>query len=235
MTPERWRQVDDLFQQAADLPQEQRRAFLEHACADDAGLRREVDLLLAHDASATAPALESALKSGLDAWANQGRDLIGQLVGPYRILKPIGRGGMGAVFLAVRDDDQFKKRVAIKLVRGDMDTAVILQRFKQERQILANLQHAHIAQLLDGGVTRDGLPYFAMEYIEDGMPITEYAKANQSTIPVRLELFRQVCGVLNRFGDRDRGPCCRPQRVAERCECWLPVDREWAEHGGGDS
>jgi serine/threonine protein kinase len=196
MTPERWRQVDDLFQQAADLPPEQRRAFLEQACGNDADLRREVDLLLAHDASTTAPALESALKSGLNAWANQGRDLIGQLVGPYRILKPIGRGGMGAVFLAVRDDDQFEKHVAIKLVRSDMDTAVILQRFKQERQILANLQHAHIAQLLDGGVTRDGLPYFAMEHIDGGKPITEYAKANRLSVPARLELFRQVCAAV---------------------------------------
>lgn len=196
MTPERWRQVDDLFQQAADLPLEQRRAFLDQACGDDPSLRREVEILLAHDASTTAPALECALESGLNAWANQGRDLIGQFAGPYRILEPIGRGGMGAVFLAVRDDDQFQKRVAIKLVRGGMDTAVILQRFKQERQILAGLQHPHIAQLLDGGVTRDGLPYFAMEYIEGGKPITEYAQANRLSIPARLELFRQVCAAV---------------------------------------
>ncbi|HUQ93096.1 MAG TPA: protein kinase [Bryobacteraceae bacterium] len=196
MTQERWRQVDDLFQQAAEVSPEDRNAFLTQACGQDEELRREVELLLRHDNQATGPQLSSALQSGLRIWAARGADLAGTHAGPYRILKPLGRGGMGAVYLAARDDDQFRKQVAIKLVRSDMDTEMILKRFRQERQILANLQHPNIAQLYDGGVTADGLPYFALEYIEGGKPITAYCKDHNLSVPERLRLFRDVCAAV---------------------------------------
>jgi non-specific serine/threonine protein kinase/serine/threonine-protein kinase len=116
-------------------------------------------------------------------------------VGPYRLIRPIGRGGMGAVYLAVRDDDVFQKRVAIKLLKRGMDTEAIVRRFQHERQILAALEHPNIASLLDGGTTADGLPYFAMEYVE-GQPITEYCDGRQLDTNARLELFRHVCAAV---------------------------------------
>jgi serine/threonine protein kinase/tetratricopeptide (TPR) repeat protein len=116
-------------------------------------------------------------------------------VGPYRLVREIGRGGMGAVYLAVRDDDAFQKRVAIKVLKRGMDTDAIVRRFQHERQILAALDHAFIAGLLDGGTTSDGLPYFAMEFVE-GQPITEYCDARHLDTTARLQLFRQVCSAV---------------------------------------
>lgn len=120
---------------------------------------------------------------------------VGQRIGPYEIVREIGLGGMGTVFLAVRADDQYRKQVAIKLINLGMDTDLILRRFMMERQILANLEHPNIARLLEGGSTADGLPYFVMEYIE-GQPITEYCDARQFINAERLELFRDACAAL---------------------------------------
>jgi serine/threonine protein kinase/tetratricopeptide (TPR) repeat protein len=197
MTPERWRQVDDLFSQVVELPLAEQKEILARECASDPDLRREVEILLSHDATpATTQQLGSAVKSGIQVWAAKTSNLIGRHVGPYRVLEPLGQGGMGAVFLAVRDDDQFQRHVAIKLVRSDMDTSLILDRFRQERQILANLQHPNIAQLLDGGVTEDGLPYFAMEYVEGGKAITHHCRERSLSLEDRIRLFRQVCAAV---------------------------------------
>ena len=117
------------------------------------------------------------------------------MVGPYRIIREIGRGGMGTVYLAVRDDDQYKKQVAIKLVRRGMDTDFIVDRFRHERQILASLDHPNIARLLDGGTTEDGLPYFVMEYIE-GSPINQYCDDRRLSIAERVKLFQTVCSAV---------------------------------------
>src|SRR6185295_7837280 len=117
---------------------------------------------------------------------------VGERLGPYKIIREIGHGGMGTVYLAIRADDQFRKEVAIKVVNRGMDTDLILRRFVMERQILADLEHPNIAYLLDGGSTPDGLPYFVMEHV-DGKPITEYCDAHQFTNRDRLELFRKVC------------------------------------------
>ena len=122
-------------------------------------------------------------------------DLIGKRFGVYKIIEEIGRGGMGAVYLAERTDSEFEKRVAIKVIKRGMDTDAVLKRFRNERQILASLEHPNIARLLDGGTTEDGLPYFVMEYIE-GLPITKFAEMHGLTINERLELFRQVCSVI---------------------------------------
>ena len=120
----------------------------------------------------------------------------GRRIGVYRIVREIGRGGMGTVYLAERADDAFTQQVAIKLIKRGMDTDQVLARFRAERQILASLDHPNIARLLDGGTTDDGLPYFVMEYIE-GQPIDAYADAHRLSIPERLRLFQQVCGAVS--------------------------------------
>ena len=102
---------------------------------------------------------------------------------------------MGAVYLAERDDEQFTKRVAIKLIKRGMDTDLVVQRFRNERQILANLDHPNIARLLDGGATEADLPYFVMEYVE-GEPIVKYANTNKLNTAERLKLFRTVCSAV---------------------------------------
>ena len=125
-------------------------------------------------------------------------DTLGELgaIGPYRLIRPLGQGGMGVVYLAVRGDDEFKKRVAIKVLRRGMDSESIIRRFRHERQILASLQHPHIATLLDGGTTPDGAPYFAMEYVE-GEVVTEYCQRHRLDVTARLELFRKICAAVH--------------------------------------
>ena len=120
---------------------------------------------------------------------------IGRRVGPYRIQKLLGRGGMGAVFLAVRDDDQFRKSVALKLLRFDADDPALLARFRNERQILAALDHPHIAALYDGGSTEEGLPYLVMEYVAGEM-VTTYCQSRNLSIPARLQLFCKICDAV---------------------------------------
>jgi non-specific serine/threonine protein kinase/serine/threonine-protein kinase len=116
-------------------------------------------------------------------------------VGPYRLIREIGRGGMGTVYLGLRSDDAFQKRVAIKILKRGTDTDAIVQRFRNERQILASLEHPNIASLLDGGTTADGLPYFAMEYVE-GQNILDFCEIGQLDTTARIELFRKVCGAV---------------------------------------
>ena len=113
-------------------------------------------------------------------------------LGPYRLIREIGHGGMGTVYLGVRDDDAFQKRVAIKVLKRGMDTDSIVRRFRHERQILASLEHPFIASLLDGGSTPDGRPYFAMEFVE-GQPIVDYCETQRLDTTARLALFRHVC------------------------------------------
>ena len=124
------------------------------------------------------------------------RSEAGRSIGSYRIISAIGHGGMGAVYLAVRDDDEFKKRVAIKLLRRGMATDDLVRRFRNERQILASIDHPNIAKLLDGGTTDEGLPYFLMEYVE-GEPIDRYCDGHGLSVGERLELFRAVCAAVH--------------------------------------
>ena len=116
-------------------------------------------------------------------------------MGPYRLVRRIGRGGMGTVYLAIRDDEAFQRRVAVKVLKRGMDTDAIVRRFRNERQILAGLSHPNIAALLDGGTTPDGLPYFAMEYIE-GQPIVDFCESRRFDTTARLRLFRDVCSAV---------------------------------------
>ncbi len=197
MNIDSWKRTEELFAAALEQEAERRGEFLQAACADDMTLRAEVEsLLAAHDRAvnfieAPAAAFASGLLPENSAASNEGKRC-----GPYRLIREIGRGGMGEVYLAARDDDQYKKQVAIKLVRRGMDTDTIILRFLNERQILAGLDHPNIARLLDGGTTEEGLPWLAMEYIE-GEPIDVCCDRNQLSIADRLKLYRTVCAAAH--------------------------------------
>lgn len=199
MTPERSRQVENIFQAALNLPAEKRASYLAEACGADATLRDEVGDLLAHETGdyslgSSTPA-DLNLKR-FDPFAEDADPLIGRRLGAYQIESAIGRGGMGAVYEAVRVDKEFTMRVAIKLVKRGMDTDFILRRFRKERQILAALTHPNIARLLDGGTTDDGLPYFVMDFIA-GKPLYLYCDEHQLNITERLKLFRAICDAVH--------------------------------------
>jgi tetratricopeptide (TPR) repeat protein len=193
MNAERWDQLSDLFAQAVECPPSERRLFLDRVCQGDEALKRELESLLACD-TPDQPLVEIPADSVASCSDNRESDpdMAGRRIGPYRLISLIGHGGMGAVYLGVRDDDQYQKQVAVKLLKRGMDTDFMLSRFRQERQILANLEHPFIARLMDGGATEDGLPYFVMEYV-DGVPITRYCSDKILSIPERLRLFRLVC------------------------------------------
>jgi serine/threonine-protein kinase len=195
MAPDRWQHILEVFNVAAERDSADRDAYLDDACADDADLRAEVASLLAtYDED---PAfLEDPAARIPEPPAEVEETMEGQRAGPYKILRCIGEGGMGAVYLALRDDDQYRKQVALKLVKRGMDTDEILRRFRSERQILAALDHPHIARLLDGGMTDDGRPYFVMAYIEDAVPINTYCDQHRLPVRERLRLFQQVCAAV---------------------------------------
>ena len=200
MTPERWRLIETIFQHAADLEPSARTLYLDKACRNDPELRQEVEALLASD-TPLGPLIRGAVLEAAAELDPEGSDLsaigtLGRRIGPYRLARLLGRGGMGSVYLAVRDDEQYEKTVAIKLVRRGMASDFVLRRFRRECQILARLEHPNIARLLDAGVSSDGLPYLVMEYV-DGKPINQYCEAAQLSIRERLELFRQVCSAVH--------------------------------------
>jgi non-specific serine/threonine protein kinase/serine/threonine-protein kinase len=201
VTPERRRQVRDLFHRALEVPASARTDFVRRAC-DDPELSAEVaSLLAAHrdDSFLEAPAA-AQLSPEWPEWEDgRGEDGAGQAasparVGPYAIVRLIGRGGMGAVYLARRDDD-FERQVALKVIKRGMDSDAIVRRFRTERQILAQLEHEGIARLLDGGTTADGLPFMVMEHIE-GAPVTAYCEARRATVRERLALFVKICAAV---------------------------------------
>ena len=150
---------------AAELQEPERTQFLEKECAGDGALRAEVESLLASDAEASEFIEEPVGTLPLELFSESDSAIAGQQFGAYRIMREIGRGGLGTVYLAARADDTYRKEVAIKLIRRGLDTEDILRRFRNERQILAQLEHPNIARLLDGGTTEDGLPFFVMEYV----------------------------------------------------------------------
>jgi eukaryotic-like serine/threonine-protein kinase len=195
MSSERWQQLEEIFQTALDLAPERRAPYIAEACAGDEELRHQVEALLTQYDEASnfldEPVYE---RSGVQALAALIDDdpVIGQRIGAYKVVRQIGRGGMGAVYLAERADNAFQKRVAIKLIKRGMDTDYILRRFRHERQILAALDHPFIALLLDGGATSTGQPYFVMEYIE-GQPLYLHCDARRLPVRERLEIFCQIC------------------------------------------
>lgn len=196
--PERWRLINELFHAAVELPPDERGDFLEGACEGDDSLRAEIEKLI--DGSDRAgsfiespPSLDGTTIALL---ASDLESLAGLRLGAYRVIREIGRGGMGTVYLAARADEEFRKRVAIKLVTAGFDHETIIQRFRNERQILAGLDHPNIARLLDGGTAESGAPYFVMEYVE-GQTITEYCDTHRLTTIERLKLFRTVCSAVH--------------------------------------
>jgi serine/threonine protein kinase/tetratricopeptide (TPR) repeat protein len=191
---ERWQRLQELFHAAIPLGPRERERLLSEACGEDTVLRMEVDrLLAAHERPGGI--IESPVE-GPDTWPDQDEaSAVGRRFGPYRAMRELGRGGMGAVYLGERADGQFEQLVAIKVIKRGMDTAQVLARFREERRILASLEHPNVARLLDGGTSEDGQPYFVMEYI-DGQPIDVYADARTLTVAQRLELFIQVASAV---------------------------------------
>jgi serine/threonine-protein kinase len=193
-------ELDAILDQALDLPADERAAFLDEACRGRPELRAQVDHILAgadRENVLDRPIGELASSLlGEPEEAATARDLTGRRVGPYRIAREIGRGGMGAVYLAERDEAEFRQRVAIKLLRSTSSPEHLLERFLGERRILARLEHPHIARLYDGSVTDDGEPYFVMEHVE-GLPIDAYADERRLSVDARLELFDQVCDAVD--------------------------------------
>ncbi len=194
MSRERFQRCEELFHAALPLGEQERDALLRDGCAGDSELRAEVERLLADHGLAgdfiSSPALLSTGPGQTDpSW-------VGRLVGPYKVVREIGRGGMGAVYLAERADGQYEQRVALKVIKRGMDTDQVLARFRAERQILASLDHPNIARLLDGGSTDEGVPFFAMEYIE-GEAIDTWAEGHSLSVEQRLQLFLQVCAAVS--------------------------------------
>ena len=184
-----------LFDRAAALSVDARTAYLGGACPDDAGVRAEVEALLAFDRPGD-QALDAGIRRAIGD-AAVGLHLAAphpSRIGPYRVISHIGDGGMGAVYLAEREGD-FNPRVAVKVIRG-LAGEDGLRRFRAERQILAALQHPGITRLLDGGATAGGLPYLVMEHV-DGMPIDRYCESRGLTVAARVALLRRVCDAVS--------------------------------------
>ncbi|HRH43592.1 MAG TPA: serine/threonine-protein kinase [Pyrinomonadaceae bacterium] len=203
MSDNNWQKVVEIFERAIDLPMSERENFLLFECRNDAGLRAEVDAMLKADAEADdfieSPIVENtaiSLIKGLEtAEVPNTQNFIDQKIGVYRLKKEIGRGGMGAVYLAEREDGEFRQKVAIKLIKRGMDSDFIIQRFRHERQILAQMKHPNVAHLFDGGTTEAGLPYFVMEYIE-GKTLYNYCDDNKLNLDERLQIFQKVCSAV---------------------------------------
>jgi eukaryotic-like serine/threonine-protein kinase len=197
MTSERLQKIEDLFETVANCDPDARTATLSQLCAGDEELQREVEKMLAEYSTRgyeTAVGGSEAVTSRLRL-KGPDQELIGTCLGPYRVAELIGAGGMGAVYRAERDE-LFKQQAAIKVVRRGMDSQFILQRFGQERRMLAGLEHPNIARMIDGGATKDGLPYFVMEYIDGGQSITRYCAEHRLSVHDRIKLFRQVCAAI---------------------------------------
>jgi non-specific serine/threonine protein kinase/serine/threonine-protein kinase len=193
MNSAQWQEIKEIFIAAVDLSEEERRAFLR---TRDDDLRSEVEKLFsAHDEAGHFIDRPAMVEIG---FADDGSSdpFLDKQVGAYRLIREIGQGGMGTVYLAERVDGSFDKQVAVKLIKRGMDTNAVLKRFAMERQILANLEHPNIASLLDGGSTEDSLPYLVMEYVE-GIPITKFCGSHDLDTNARLELFQKVCAPVS--------------------------------------
>lgn len=192
MTPERWQRIEKVFTAAAELPKERRSAFVQEVCGSDVELRREVESLLASSGSG-ASFLDRPIVFRRES---PGRELgPGSRLGRYRLLRRLGEGGMAQVYLAVRADRDPEQQVAVKLLKAGSGQRGIERRFRQERQLLARLDHPHVARFLDGGTTEDGQLYLVMEHVE-GEPIDRWCDARQLSTRERIELFLEVCSAV---------------------------------------
>jgi tetratricopeptide (TPR) repeat protein len=210
MTPQQYERLCELFDQAQARTSDQRTAFLREVGADDPGLRAELEKLLADDQAARGeqflqgpcpvnardllPSGERPTVVGAPPPTEAGDGLVGRRVGPYLIEQRVGSGGMGNVYRALREGD-YRQRVALKVIRPGLGGGELLRRFQTERQVLAELEHPHIARLLDGGTTDDGRPYFVMEFI-DGEPLDRHCARRQLSTDERLRLLLAVCAAM---------------------------------------
>ena len=197
MTAERLREIRVVYEAALDAAPLERARLLSRARATDASLATEVDeLLAAHQrCNEFLDQPIASLHSPAAACEDSCADITGSLVGPYEIIREIGRGGMGTVYEAARVDGSFRKRVAIKVIRATLPTDASQERFRRERQILAGLDHPNIARILDGGATAAGMPYFVLEYVA-GVRIDVYCRDHRLDIDARLDLFAHVCDAV---------------------------------------
>jgi len=196
MTPQEWREVKAVLQTALELGWQERLNFLDSACAGRDSMRSEVESLLqSHECGETFLEQPVAIDAADFLVGISPTGEIGRRLGPYELLEQIGEGGMGAVYRAVRADGMYNKQVAIKVIRGGLSTDFFISRFKNERQILARLEHPNIARLLDGGITDEGLPYLVLEFVS-GMPIDQYCVRRNLSIAERLKLFRVACSAV---------------------------------------
>jgi eukaryotic-like serine/threonine-protein kinase len=192
METTRWHEVDRLFGEVLDRPPAERPAFLDSVCAGDAALRRDLERLLAADAVVSGflgSSPEELMRLTLDDQEEGGN------LGPYRLLRKIGSGGMGTVYLAHREDEHYERDVAVKILRSGLESTEAFHRFVAERQILARLEHPNIARLYDGGSTEDGRPYLVLELVE-GLPVDEYCDRHRLTVDQRLGLFQKICSAV---------------------------------------
>jgi serine/threonine-protein kinase len=188
LSPDRWARVEELFIEALDLSPTERGAFLDERCADDPEVRGEVESLLSsHDDVGPLPTEEEETRL---------RGRFPERIGDYRIVRQLGEGGMGVVLLAIREAAGFEQTVALKILRGAFVDPAVARRLEEERRILARLEHPGIARLIDGGVTEDGQPYYAMEYVA-GESILDYCDTRRLGIEERLELFIEACEAVH--------------------------------------
>lgn len=193
MDPERWKKIEQLCFEATDLEGDERTIYLTNSCGDDKMLLTEILSLL--EQADTGLLLQPFVTLRSSSLFFDETSPAEQLVGPYRLIREIASGGMGQVFLAVRSDEQFKRYVALKLIRKELVNETILNRFYDERQILASLNHPFIARLFDGGTTAEEVPWFAMEYV-DGIPVTDYFEQSKTSTEDIIRMFLNVCSAV---------------------------------------
>jgi len=193
ITPDRWRQIKEVFADAQERSAAERDGFLREACGADELLRKEVESLLA--AAAEDEAAAASLPGNPSEHVLVEDAMVGRRIGAYKIIQRIGRGGMATVYLASRADEQYEKQVAIKILLPELGSEELLRRFRNERQTLAKLDHPNIVKLLDGGSTEEGLPYLVMDYVE-GEPIDKHCDSRNLSTDERLRLFCQVCAAV---------------------------------------
>ena len=192
MTPELWQRVEEVLGEVLEFPVAERQQALEETCGADVELRRQVESLLA-SCDHVGEFIETPVFSLREEGPPEPGG--GDRIGPYRVERLLGQGGMGSVYLAVRVDE-FEKQVALKLLKSGLGSDDLVGRFHHERQVLARLEHPNIAKLLDGGTTEHGLPYFVMEYVE-GEPVDQYCDRLRLPLGDRLELFRKICSAVH--------------------------------------
>ncbi len=199
LNAERWSRVEEFFSRASELAPDERARYLDSACVDDLELRQYIDSLLQADPAIEANIEQTIVNTVRVAFGDDNshaEQMKGQMIGPYRVERLLGSGGMGMVYLAQRADQHFDQQVAIKLGRHRLVDPQTELRLRHERQFLANLEHPNIARLYDGGTTSDGVPYLVMEYI-DGVRIDTYCDLNRLTIDERLRLFQTICAAVH--------------------------------------